>query len=952
MNQYSKILLSAIIAAAGAMPAAAVPAKPGVLTVTQADGSELRVRLVGDERSHFYMTEDGYLLSNDKDIYYYAGIDATGRLQSSGIRAADVQLRDGVARNYLAGVDMERVREAMTLQAQRDEARSVRKSVSMHAAAHGNPGLFPGTHFPSMGEQKAIVILVDYQDVKFNSRYDAFDYFNRMLNEPGFSDYGGTGSAVDFFTESSMGQFVPQFDVYGPLTLKNKRSYYGGNDYYGNDRHPEEMVIEACQQLDATVDFSEYDRDGDGFIDNVFIFYAGEGEASGGASETVWPHSWNISYATSVSYEFDGVRLDRYGCSNEWEEPRIGGGGSSRPDGVGTFVHEFSHVMGLPDLYATSYTSSFTPGSWSALDYGPYNNDGCTPPLYSAFERYALGWIDPLPIDGAVNATLYPIGTNQAGIIRTSDPDEFFLVENRQQTGWDEFIPGHGMLVWHVDYNESVWDSNKVNNTASHQYVDLEEADGLKSETTRAGDSFPGTAGTTSFTDTTNPSMKTWSGQALGLPITDIAESASGIITFKVCGGREPMGATVAEEATDVTFESFTARWQSAGDDKPYVLSVCTAGGKFVPGYESLRVQGATSCSVTGLQPETEYLYTVAVGDGWEVSPASNEISVTTTRTPLTHRRVEATDAADVAADGFTARWTAIDDAESYLLTVYTKEWGEPMHEVCDFTGGVDKLPAGWTSTTGGSYANANYSGQAIPALRLGVTGDAITSPVYEGGVRTLSFWHRGNGSSPADRVDVSAFTNGKWVIVAQITVLTTKGGTVTTIGEEEMPAGATQLRIEYVRTGTKGAVAIDDITVGYGETFTPVPVEGLADYPAGTGSECSVSGLDADTEYFYTVRAAADGLLSLPSNEIAVRTAKASGISDATACAPSLNLDGLVLSISGAAAGAPFNVADIAGRIVAAATVCSDGTAAVRLPAPGIYIAVSEGLRVKIIAR
>ena len=164
---------------------------------------------------------------------------------------------------------------------------------------------------------------------------------------------------------------------------------------YGNDQRPEEMIIEACQMLDDTVDFSEYDRDGDGYIDNVFVFYAGRGEASGGASDTVWPHSWDITAATSVPYVFDGVRLDRYGCSNEWEV--------DRPDGVGTFVHEFSHVMGLPDLYATKYTGAFTPGAWSAMDYGPYNNDGCTPPLYSAFERYSLGWIEPLPIDGPVN---------------------------------------------------------------------------------------------------------------------------------------------------------------------------------------------------------------------------------------------------------------------------------------------------------------------------------------------------------------------------------------------------------------------------------------------------------------------------------------------------------------------------------------------------------------------
>ena len=307
-------------------------------------------------------------------------------------------------------------------------------------------------------------------------------------------------------------------------------SYYGGNDaVYDEDEHPEEMAIEACQQLDATVDFSQYDRDGDGYIDNVFIFYAGRGEADGGGDNTVWPHAWNVTSATNTPYVFDGVRLDSYGCTNEWTR-------DNRPDGVGTFIHEFSHVMGLPDLYSTDYSDAFTPGEWSALDYGPYNNDGCTPPLYGAFERYALGWMSPRVLDAATDVTLNPIGENEACMIPTSDSNEFFLLENRQQTGWDTYIPGHGMLVWHVLYDSGVWNKNEVNNDENKQYVDIEEADGKQTESTRAGDAFPGTSGKTSFTDTTKPSMKTWKGKSLNMPLTEIAEN-DGVITFKVKGG-------------------------------------------------------------------------------------------------------------------------------------------------------------------------------------------------------------------------------------------------------------------------------------------------------------------------------------------------------------------------------------------------------------------------------
>ena len=140
------------------------------------------------------------------------------------------------------------------------------------------------------------------------------------------------------------------------------------------------MVIEACRQLNPEIDFSQYDLDNDQYIDNVFIFYAGQGEASGGSSDCVWPHSWEVEIAEMGSQHiFDNVHLNRYACSNEWELSALGYG--YRPVGIGTFIHEFSHVMGLPDLDSTQYVEdTFTPGAWSVMDYGPYNNYGCTPP--------------------------------------------------------------------------------------------------------------------------------------------------------------------------------------------------------------------------------------------------------------------------------------------------------------------------------------------------------------------------------------------------------------------------------------------------------------------------------------------------------------------------------------------------------------------------------------------
>lgn len=594
--------------AACAASALAVPALRKPITVTQPDGSTITVQLRGDERAHCYLSEDGYLLVNDNDAFYYGNVSADGLIERSDLIARRPEMRTDADRAFLAKVDMKLVDATLRNIAAESRygiadaaRRQAAKASASRAAANDSHGVgrFPGTHFPVIGEQKGLVVLVQYKDVKFNLK-DPYDYFSRLLNEQDFSDYGGTGSARDYFIENSNGQFMPEFDVYGPITLSQNRSYYGGNDSYGNDKAPEKMAIEACQQLDSTVDFTQYDRDGDGLIDNVYVFYAGMGEAEGGGSNTVWPHSWDVRYANGGPYMFDGVQLANYACSNEWY---------GKPDGIGTFVHEFSHVMGLPDLYATDYTSSFTPGEWSVLDYGPYNNDSRTPPGYSAFERNALEWCQPTILESKAGSyTLNPISdSNEAFLIPTSSPNEFFLLENRQQAGWDNYIPGHGMLIWHIDYNANVWSSNEVNNTPSHQYVDLEEADGKQSDYNRAGDAFPGTSKVTSFTDATKPGMLTWSGQKLYTPIVDIAEN-NGVITFRVDAAEKPAPLTLNEPDPElVTTTSFTMSWSEVEGVSYYKVHVDAVDGSYTGRYKDRNVGTRTSIEITGLQPNTEY---------------------------------------------------------------------------------------------------------------------------------------------------------------------------------------------------------------------------------------------------------------------------------------------------------------------------------------------------------
>lgn len=530
----------------------AIPAKPGFIHHVQPDGSSVKVRMVGDEHGHALYSETGFLLVDNNGFLEYATFDDSGMPESSGVIVNKDNEKSGAASAFQSKIQIERWTKLLEGHRSSRLAKLKRENLSPAAGAtrsdpggnesSGESGLTEETQkdpghivplnfgkldvsFPLLGEQKGLVILVEYQDEKF--RYADFDYFDRMLNEEGFSDYGSLGSARDWFIYNSNGKFLPEFDVFGPVELPYERSYYGKNDAYGTDKNPHMMAVHACEILDDKIDFSQYDRDGDGVIDNVFLFYAGLGEHDSKETDAVWPHSWDVAVAThDREYVFDGVKLSHYACACEYPN------GYKRPDGLGTFVHEFSHVMGLPDLYVTISSTGFTPGEWDTLDTGSYNNDGLTPPNYSSFEKTALGWIEPKPFHQGEIILPDFSESDIVYVLPTEKSNEFFFFENRQQYGNDRFIPGHGMLVWHVDYKKDIWEANEVNNISSHQNVDLVEADNIRSEATRHGDSFPGTNNVTEFGFETTPTLASWNKKRLDYEINSITETEEGIVKF------------------------------------------------------------------------------------------------------------------------------------------------------------------------------------------------------------------------------------------------------------------------------------------------------------------------------------------------------------------------------------------------------------------------------------
>lgn len=413
------------------LSAMAVPAKPGVWrTISLSDGTQVKVQLVGDEFMHYYQSADG-------TRYLYDAASATYQVYSDTHFSAS--RRKAVARRTKV-----------------NNRRAVRRKAD--AAS-----IFQGT-------KKGLIILAQFTDSKFQSDHN-LSLYKKVINGENYTDNGFTGSVKDYFKAQSAGQFELDFDVVGICQLKNQCSYYGGNDANGNDLRAGEMVAEACQWAATQgVDFSKYDWDGDGEVDQVFVLYAGKGEANGGAKSTVWPHMFYLSasdYGKSLS--FNGVTVDTYACSAELN-------GYGKIDGIGTFCHEFSHCMGFPDLYDTGYSGWFGMGDYDLMCSGSYNGDSKCPAGYSAYEKHECGWLtykDVTNIEKDRNVTgLKAISEGGSAYVvkNKAHEDEYYIIENRQNTGWDAYLPSEGVMITHVDYDANIWLYNTPN--AQDKYYD------------------------------------------------------------------------------------------------------------------------------------------------------------------------------------------------------------------------------------------------------------------------------------------------------------------------------------------------------------------------------------------------------------------------------------------------------------------------------------------------
>lgn len=947
-------LRNALAAAAltgASLPLMAAPARPGTFTRTQPDGSQITLSLHGDEHFHYMMDREGYLVARQPDGWYRI-LDNAGAATS--LLPFDATQRSAAEAEILSGIDPKQTFETLKTRALTNNigARAA-KAPALYRAGSVPPGKWDNADghdlraIPTDGERPVLVILVNFADLQWSFADDPKSEMTRMLNEPGYSGNYCDGSAADYFHASSNNVYQPSFDVYGPVTLPNPYFYYGRN-IEGSDANPWEMVIDACNALDSEIDFAKYDTNGDGYVDNVFIFYAGYGENEGAGDDFVWPHAFNIRYVDNCP-ELDGVKVDHYACTNELTLRRINGDPKTH-SGIGTFCHEFGHVLGLPDVYATSYTTAFTPGTYCVMDQGSYNNNSRTPPLYSIYEKYALEWEKPIDITEGADINMQPTvdgGYSYRVTIDPARPTEYYLFENRQKHSWDTFIPGHGMLVWHVDFNQAAWDSNVVNNNPVHQHLDVVEADGMADSGTQGGDTFPGISGISEFKGTGNPAFANWDGKTGLLDVTNIGEDVTGTVSLRFGNGGSPDSPlyTRAPNAvlTDMDDTSLSFKWEPVPGANTYYITALgmkvddlfgTLETEFVDRYTFANLGDKTSVTLTDLKPGVSYQISLYAGTANNLSkPSQGFYSTYSSDLESTVPLLEVIPDAD-SAD---LKWYEVNGADHYEVTVATRTENEPeLGQTVAWDN--RKAPSDWMFP-GGTFDNrSEYVGESSPSLRL-YNETAITTGIYDKDITSIDFWARTNVENGNMSLRIYAVSpDFSLSQIAEVKdIVCSENGQKVEI--KDFPTGVRQLMIVFQARTAGLQMNMDDIHIYYSNGLQDTPVNGYDAYRV-DGNTFKAQGLQKKTDYVAYMRAVSGSGQSRMSQSVKFTTAESSGIEGIMDGTPDFSMsDGVVTSAE------PVDIYTIDGRAIALRAKGS-----VQLPAKGIYLVQSAGKTTKIV--
>lgn len=627
-----KACLLSVVLAAFATDMQAVPAYPRPIKVTQADGTTLTIRVYGDERFHYATTSDGYNVVHRNGQYYYARLDG-GALVSTGVQAKDPARRTAVDRAVLNSTAVGIPYAALTAAQTRADAAQVDFGASFNPLEES--GMLPRqTRAMAAAEEgeefHSLVILVQFSDASFTvpNPQQAFD---RLLNEANYTENNATGSARDYYTENSNGQFNPHFDVVGPFTLSGTQTSYTD--------HEARFIIESCNLAEAGgVDFSKYVDNGT--LRDVFIFFAGYNQAEAGGSY-LWPARM---FYTDPSIDFGtwgGGRLLAAAYTSE-----LKGASGATMTGIGTFCHEFGHIVGWPDFYDTDYAQNgtgFNLDIFSLMAGGSYVNNGNTPPALNAFERYMVGWADPVEITEPGDYTLEPVYDGHSYRINTLNDGEYFIMEYRNGAlnRWDNFLQigndssntgypaigsGSGMLVYHVDQSNNrifgsyrakdLWglNANMVNSFGNHECMrflmasPVERTNGVLRDFGKMF--FPGTDNVKELTASASPYFVGWDGFSTGYELYNIQQNGTSNVTFKV--DKLASGQIRDLEVTAGQFDIFVSFFTPFNDT--YTITCTPEGG------EPVSVESTTVRTIhfTDLKPGTKYTVSLTYEDNAE----------------------------------------------------------------------------------------------------------------------------------------------------------------------------------------------------------------------------------------------------------------------------------------------------------------------------------------------
>jgi M6 family metalloprotease-like protein len=597
----------------------AVSAYPYPFQYTQPDGSVITIQLKGDEKVHWAVSMDGYsLLNNGQDGWEYAQLNNKGDLVCSGIQAREAANRTLAEITFLQNIPKNLTFSASQVTILNSFWDQISNQKSTQKA------------FTPTGNKNLVMILVAFTDKAFTKTQADF---NNLMNQVGYNLNGAVGSVKDYYLEASYNQFNITTTVVGPYTVSQPMAYYGANTGgQGTDTNPRGLITEAINLADPNVNFANFDNDLDGTVDGVYVIYAGYGEESGASTNTIWAHAWSLASPLIK----DGVSLSKYSCSSE-----LRGTSGTLMSTIGVICHEFGHVCGAADYYDIDYATNGSyegTGTWDIMAGGSWNGNpsGSRPPHFNPYVKSQFNWVSPVLLSSSGSFAMNDIGTNaQIYKYNTTTANEYFLIENRQQTGFNTDVPGHGLMVYH--YSQAIFAASGNKAAQQGMYPVCANAGGNPTSTygniNSSGCPFPGSSNNFSFGDASTPHSHSWAGANTNGDLLAITENTTTkIITFCFmnCPGANPVSDIVA---TPVSSARIDLSWTKNTANNDVLVAYNTTntfgapsdgisyntGNTLSGGGTIIYKGGASTFSSTGLSGNTMYYYKV-----WSVSSATN----------------------------------------------------------------------------------------------------------------------------------------------------------------------------------------------------------------------------------------------------------------------------------------------------------------------------------------